>query len=140
MQKTYQPTQDEINRKWHLINARGKILGRVASEIAQYLIGKHKVNYVPHLDVGDYVVVTNADKFIVTGKKRKNKMYRRHTGYMGGLKEKTLEDLLEDKPKEAIKLAVKNMLPKNKQRKKRLARLKIFVDEDHPYDDKFKKD
>lgn len=137
MQKTYQPKQEEIQRNWHLINARGKILGRVATEIAKYLIGKHKVNYVPHLDVGDYVVVTNADKFTVTGKKRKNKMYRRHTGYMGGLKEKTLEELLEDKPKQAIKLAVKNMLPKNKLRKKRLKRLKIFVDEDHPYEDKF---
>ncbi len=140
MQRTYQPKQEEIKRNWHLIDARGKILGRVATEMAEYLIGKHKVNYVPHLDVGDYVVVINADKFIVTGKKRKNKMYRRHTGYMGGLKEVTLEDLLEKKPKEAIKLAVKNMLPKNKLRKKRLSRLKIFVDENHPYDDKFKKD
>lgn len=137
MQKTYQPNQEEITREWHLIDARGKILGRVASKIAKYLIGKHKVEYVPHLDLGDYVVVTNADKFIVTGKKRKNKKYRRYSGYMGGLKETSLEDLLEKKPKEAIKLAIRNMLPKNKLRKKRLKRLKLFVDEEHPYEDKF---
>ncbi len=138
MQKTYQPKKEEITRNWHQIDAQGKILGRMSTQIAKYLIGKHKVDYVPHLDMGDYVVVTNADKFIVTGKKRKNKMYRRYSGYMGGLKETSLKDLLEKKPKEAIKLAVKNMLPKNKLRKKRLSRLKIFVDEKHPYEDKFK--
>lgn len=138
MQKTYQPKKEEITRKWHQIDSRGKILGRVSTQIAEYLIGKHKVDYVPHLDMGDYVVVTNADKFIVTGKKKKNKKYRRYTGYMGGLKETTLAELLEKDPKKAIYLAVKNMLPKNKLRKKRLQRLKIFVDEDHPYEDKFK--
>ncbi len=140
MQKTYQPKKEEINRDWHLIDAQGKVLGRLASEVAKYLIGKHKVNYAPHLDAGDYVVITNADKFIVTGRKMKRKKYRHHTGYMGGLKETTLKEILEKTPERPIYLAVKNMLPKNKLRKKRLKRLKIFVEEKHPYQDKFKGD
>ena len=134
--KTYQPKKKEIKRQWHLIDARGKILGRLATKIAQLLIGKHKPTFVPHLDSGDYVVVINAAQIKVTGKKLKKKIYYRHTGYMGGLKETRLEEMLAKHPTRVIWLAVKNMLPKNKLRKQRLKRLKIFADETHCYQDK----
>ena len=137
--KTYQLKKNEIKREWHLIDAQDQILGRLATKIARLLIGKHKPTFVPHLDCGDYVVVINAAKIKVTGRKLKNKIYYRHTGYMGGLKEVRLEEMLAKDPTRVIWLAVKNMLPKNKLRKRRLKRLKIFAEENHRYQDKIQK-
>ncbi len=134
--RTYQPKAKEIKRKWHLIDVEGQILGRVATQIARFLMGKHKVTYSPHLDSGDYVVVINTTKIRVTGKKMKDKIYYRHTGYMGGLKETRLEELMAKDPRRVILLAVKNMLPKNKLRRQRMKRLKIFTGAKHPYKDK----
>jgi len=128
----------EIKRDWHLIDASSKILGRLAPEIVKLLQGKHKRNYVPYLDMGDYVVVINAKKVIVSGKKADQKIYTRYSGYPGGLKEISFNKLLEEKPEEIVKRAVSGMLPKNKLRKKRLARLYVFADENHPFADKFK--
>lgn len=128
----------EVKREWHLIDASEKILGRLTPEIAKILQGKHKRNYVPNLDMGDYVVVINAKKVRVTGKKESQKIYTRYSGYPGGLKKTPFNKLKIDKPEEIIKHAVLGMLPKNKLRKKRIARLYIFGDENHPFADKFK--
>ena len=125
----------QIKRQWYLFDASKFYLGRLASQIASILIGKHKAEFSPHLDVGDIVVVINASKIKVSGRKLEEKKYFRHTGYTGHLKEFRLKDLLEKKPERVIYLAVKNMLPKNKWQKKRLKRLKIFADSTHPYKD-----
>lgn len=127
------------DRDWHLINLSGQTLGRVASEIAQLLIGKHKPYFSFHQDLGDYVVATNAKKIKTTGRKLKQKIYYHHSGYTGNLKELRLEQLLKKDPRKVIWLAVRGMLPKNKLRKKRLSRLKIFVGQKHKYADKLKK-
>lgn len=136
--KTYQPKAGEIKRNWHLFDAKDQILGRLATKISHFLMGKQKVIYVPHLDCGDYVVVVNASQIQVTGKKMKKKIYFRHTGYMGNLKEARLEELMAKDPKKVIWLAVENMLPKNKLRKRRLKRLKISLNSEHAFEDKFK--
>ena len=130
--------EKDIKREWHLIDASSKIVGRLAPQIAKFLQGKHKRNYAPYLDMGDYVVVINAKKVIVSGKKADQKIYTRYSGYPGGLKEISFSKLLEEKPEEIVKRAVSGMLPKNKLRKKRLARLYVFADENHPFADKFK--
>src|SRR5690554_2488811 len=114
MKRTYQPKKKDITRKWHLIDAKGEVLGRMASNIANLLIGKQKVNYAPHFDMGDYVVVTNANSIRVTGKKMKQKIYYRHSGYPGGFRELSLEQQMEKDPRKVIELAVKRMLPKNR--------------------------
>ena len=132
--KTITPKQlkgDE--RKWYIIDAKGQTLGRLATQIATILKGKNKVDFIPHLDNGDYVVVTNCDKFKVTWKKMTDKMYYRHTGYLGGLKEISLEDLLTKKPTKALEFAVNGMLPKNKLRSGMLSRLKLFTWAEHSY-------
>lgn len=132
--KTITPSQlkgDE--RKWYIIDAKGQTLGRLATQIATILKGKNKVDYIPHLDNGDYVVVTNCDKFKVTWNKMSDKIYYRHTGYLGGLKEISLENLLAKKPTKALELAVNGMLPKNKLRKGMLSRLKIFTWDEHSF-------
>jgi len=108
----------EIKKEWHLIDASSKILGRLAPEVVKLLQGKHKRNYVPYLDMGDYVVVINAKKLVVSGKKANQKIYTRYSGYPGGLKEISFNKLLEEKPEEILKRAVSGMLPKNKLRKK----------------------
>ncbi len=131
--KTYIPSKEEISRKWWLVDAKGKILGRLATEIAKLLMGKDKPEYTPHLDMGDFVVVINAHKVRVTGGKEKKKIYYHHSGYPGGLKQRTFEELMERNPEEIIWRAVKGMLPKNKLRKKRLKRLKIYADENHSH-------
>lgn len=136
--KTKFPKAKEIKREWHLIDAEGKVLGRLAAQIAELLIGKNKPYYTPHLDCGDWVVVINAGKVKVTGKKLKQKIYTRYSGYPGGLKKITLEEQMAKDPRKAIHHAVWGMLPKNKLRKRRIVRLKIFVDENHPYQDKLK--
>lgn len=132
--KTITPKQlkgDE--RKWYVIDAQEQSLGRLATKIAIILKGKNKVSFIPHLDNGDYVIVTNCDKFKVTWKKITDKIYYRHTGYLGGLKEISLEDLLEKKPTKALEFAISGMLPKNKLRKEMLSRLKLFTWDEHSY-------
>ncbi len=136
-QQTKPVKAKEINRAWHLFDARGKILGRMAPEISQLLQGKNKVNYVPYLDVGDNVVVINAKKIVISGRKNKTKIYTNYSGYPGGLRKVTYEKLLEENPGLIIKNAVSGMLPKNKFRDIRLNRLFIFADENHPHKDKF---
>lgn len=136
--KTYQPKAKEIKRKWHLVDAKGRILGRLASEITPVLMGKTKVSYVPHLDMGDFVVVINATLIKLTGKKEKQKVYYRHSGYPGGLKKITYKKLKEEQPKKIIELAVRRMLPDNRLRDKRMRRLFVFKGDKHPYEGKLK--
>nr|WP_330367855.1 50S ribosomal protein L13 [Peptoanaerobacter stomatis] len=131
MMKCYVQKPSEVQRKWHLIDAEGKTLGRLSTEIAKLLRGKHKVTFTPHVDGGDYVVVINAEKIEVTGKKRDNKVYRHHTGYIGNLKEINFKKLQEKKPEEIIRLSVSGMLPKNKLRAPMMKRLRIFAGSEH---------
>ncbi len=125
-----------ITRQWWLIDLKGKTLGRVASRIAQLLMGKHKINYVRHLDCGDYVVVINSDKVVVTGKKDKQKMFYHHTGYPQGFRQFSFEQIRQKKPNYLIIHAVKGMLPQNKLQKSRLKRFKVFTTSNHTYTDK----
>ena len=131
--KTFIPKKDEIVRKWYLIDADGKILGRMATRIARILSGKDKPIYTPHLDTGDFVVVINARKVRVTGEKYTQKIYYHHSGYPGGLKKRTFEELMKKKPEEIILRAVKGMLPKNRLGRKMLKKLKVYPDADHPH-------
>ncbi len=130
--------QSEIKREWHLIDAKNKILGRMATEIARLLTGKRKPYFVLNLDCGDFVVVVNVKEVKVTGKKEKQKKYYRYTGYPGGLKTESLEELRQRYPEKIIYEAVSGMLPQNKLRKKMLSRLYLFPGEEHPYKDKLK--
>lgn len=136
--KTYQPKAKEVTRKWHLIDAEPEILGRLATRIAGLLMGKGKVSYSAHMDSGDYVVVVNAAKVQVTGNKEKGKVYYRHSGYPGGFREQTLGELRTKNPVKIIEKAVYNMLPKNRLRSDRMARLKLFAGAEHKYSDKVK--
>ena len=136
MRKTFVPSGKNLERKWHLLDAKGKVLGRFAVEAAGLLMGKSKVDYMPNLDRGDYVVVVNAREVVVSGGKKGKKVYRRHSQYPGGLKEESLASLIARKPERVIELAVSGMLPKNKLRKLRLARLKVFGAEKHLYEGK----
>lgn len=131
--KTKVLKKNEIIRKWYVVDATDKILGRLASRIARILIGKHKPQYTPHVDCGDFVVVVNADKFRVTGKKMKDKIYYSHSFYPGGLKAINLELMLKKHPERVISHAVSGMLPKNKLRTHRLKRLKVYTSSDHPH-------
>jgi len=138
--RTYQPRHKDIKRDWHLVDAKGQILGRMASDIVKLLMGKHKVIYAPHLDMGDYVVVKNAGKIEVTGKKEKQKVYYRHSGYPGGFKEIAYAKLKKEQPEKLVEFAVKRMLPRsNRLKAKRMRRLKIIAGEKHPYADKLTK-
>lgn len=121
------------SRRWYLVDARGKTLGRLAADLARILQGKHRPDYSPHVDCGDYVVVINADKFVLTGKKRETKVYRHHSGYPGGLKERTLVQMLEKRADSVLRLAVKRMMPKTKLGKQMLTKLKTYGGEDHPH-------
>jgi len=129
--KTYWPK--EIKRNWWLIDADGKVLGRMASKIALLLMGKRKPDYSPHIDGGDFVVVINADRVVLTGNKWKKKLYYRHSGYPGGLKVMTAEEMRNRNPEEIIRLAVKRMLPKNKLGRRMLKRLKVYAGDSHPH-------
>jgi large subunit ribosomal protein L13 len=131
-------TSTQSKRKWHLIDAKDQILGRLASQITQILLGKKKPEFVPYLDTGDYVVVVNAEKVIVTGRKEEQKVYFRHSGYPGGLKEETLGKLRARRPTEIIKRAVWGMMPHTKLGRQRMRKLRIFVGEKHPYENKIK--
>jgi large subunit ribosomal protein L13 len=138
--KTYQPKAKDIKRNWHLIDAKDQVLGRMSSHVARLLIGKHKVKYAPHMDMGDNVVVVNAKEVLLTGRKSQQKVYYRHSGYPGGLKEIKFMKMMEDNPARVIELAVSGMLPKNRLHKKRMARLKVYADEKHPHKDRVKTD
>ena len=127
------PKKGEILRKWHLVDANGKTLGRLASRVAILLRGKHKPTFTPHMDVGDFVVVVNADKVALTGNKWKQKLYIHHSGYPGGLKSISAEKMKEKKPERLITMAVQGMLPKNKLGRKLLKKLKVYSGEAHPH-------
>jgi len=131
--KTYSQKPSEISRRWILIDASDAVLGRLSTEIAKYLIGKYKPTYTPHMDGGDYVVVINADKVPVTGDKELQKMYYRHSGFPGGIREARLEEMRSKKPEAIIELAVKGMLPKNKLLADRMQRLKVYTGEEHQH-------
>ena len=137
--KTYQPKESDIRRDWYLIDAKDQILGRVATEIASLLIGKNKSGYSRHMDVGDNVVVINAEKVSVTGKKPSQKLYRTHSGYPSGLKEKTYKMVMDTHPERIIEHAVSGMIPDNRLKKGRMLRLKVVVGDKHPYGDKLNK-
>ena len=132
--KTYVATPQDRERNWVLVDAEGQTLGRLATQIADALRGKRKPTFTPHVDVGDFVVVVNAEKIAVTGQKLREKMYYRHSGYPGGLKKRTLGEMLERRPEEVIRLAVRGMLPKNRLARKQLTKLKIYAGPDHPHE------
>ena len=131
--KTYVATPQDRERNWLLVDADGQTLGRLATQIADALRGKRKPAYTPHVDVRDFVVVVHAEKIAVTGAKRQEKLYRRHSGYTGGLKTRPLNDMLERRPEEVIRLAVRGMLPKNRLARKQLTKLKVYAGPDHPH-------
>ena len=134
MRTTFMAKANEVERKWYVVDASDKILGRLASQIAKILRGKHKPEYTPHADAGDYVVVLNSSQVKVTGKKEKEKIYYRHSGYPGGIKETTLETLRAKKPNQIIENAVKGMLPKNPLGRAMLRKLKVYSGSEHPHD------
>jgi len=131
--KTFVAKEHEIEKKWYLVDAKEKVLGRLASEIATVLRGKHKPVFTPHMDAGDYVVVVNADKVMLTGDKLEKKTYYRHSGYVGGLKETTAKEMLQKRPENLIKFAVKGMLPKTSLGRRQLTKLKVYAGQDHPH-------
>ena len=133
VEKTYYPKQDDLEAKWILVDATDHSLGRLATQIASYLMGKHKPTFTPGAPVGDYVVVVNAEKLSFTRKRLVNKMYYRHSGYPGGLTETTLRVMLEKHPERVIYYAVKGMLPHNRHGRKLLKRLKVYAGSDHPH-------
>ena len=138
MYKTYQQKEKEVKRDWHLVDVKDQVLGRVSTQIATFLMGKHKPTYSNHMDVGDYVVVINSGKIKVTGKKSKQKTYISHSGYPGGFKEVKFDKLIAEQPSKVLQKAVSGMLPDNRLKSKRMTRLKLFVDDKHIYADKFK--
>jgi large subunit ribosomal protein L13 len=131
--KTYSAKPGEISREWYLVDADGQTLGRLATLIADTLRGKRKPVFTPHVDTGDFVVVVNAEKIVVTGNKLDQKMYYRHSGYPGGLKSRSLREQLERRPTEVLRVAVKGMLPKNRLAKQQLTKLKIYAGPEHPH-------
>jgi large subunit ribosomal protein L13 len=131
--KTFVAKEQEVQKKWFLVDAESKILGRLATQIAVRLRGKHKAIFTPHADTGDFVVVINADKVSLTGKKWNNKIYYRHSGYLGGLKEISARKLLEKKPEDVLRFAVRGMLPKNSLGRRQLKKLKIYAGSEHPH-------
>ena len=131
--KTFSPKPEDINREWFVVDAEDQILGRLATQIAHRLRGKHKPEFAPHVDNGDFIVVVNCEKIKVTGKKMTDKKYYRYTGYMGGLRETSLALMLEKKPEEVIRKAVQGMLPKNRLGAAMLKKLKIYVGSEHPH-------
>ncbi len=129
--KSYMAKPNEIERKWYVVDAEGKTLGRLASEVAKLLRGKHKPIFTPHVDTGDHVIVINCSKVVLTGKKLDQKLYRRHSGYPGGLKEVPYRSFMKDNSEKAVYLAVKGMLPKNKLGRKSIKKLKLYAGSDH---------
>lgn len=133
MDRTYSTRPSEIERRWFVVDAEGRTLGRLATRVATILKGKHKPEYAPHLDVGDFVVVLNAEKIHVTGGKLDKKIYYRHSGYPGGLSEMTLREQLAKHPTRAVELAVRGMLPKNRLGRRMLRKLKVYAGTEHPH-------
>lgn len=131
--KTFVAKPAEVKRDWYIVDAEGKTLGRLAAELAARLRGKHKPEYTPNVDTGDYIVVINAEKVAVTGNKRKDKMYHRHTGYVGNLKSFTFEEMIQRSPERVIQLAVKGMLPRGPLGRAMLKKLKVYAGSEHPH-------
>jgi large subunit ribosomal protein L13 len=131
--KTFVAKEKEIQKKWFLVDAENKTLGRLAAQIAHRLRGKHKAIFTPHADTGDFIVVVNADKVALTGRKWDNKIYYRHSGYPGGLKQISAKKLIEKKPEEVLRFAVRGMLPKNSLGRRQLKKLKIYAGSEHPH-------
>jgi large subunit ribosomal protein L13 len=131
--RTFVATPQTRERDWLVVDATGRTLGRLATQIADALRGKRKPEYTPHCDVGDFVIVVNAEKVAVTGKKREEKLYYRHSGYPGGLRSRTLEEMLRRRPEEVLRLAVKGMMPRNRLARAQLRKLKIYAGPDHPH-------
>jgi len=133
MNKSYVPSQDQIERNWYVVDATDQRLGRLASEVAQVLRGKNKPSFTPHLDTGDFVIIVNAEKVEVTGRKRSQKVYRRHSGRPGGMKVETFEKLQQRIPERIIEQAVKGMLPKNSLGRQLFTKLKVYAGPEHPH-------
>ncbi|MDD2426970.1 MAG: 50S ribosomal protein L13 [Eubacteriales bacterium] len=131
--KTFMAKAETADRRWLLIDAEGQTLGRLATKIASILRGKHKAEYTPHVDTGDYVIVVNADKIVVTGNKEKQKLYRRHSGYPGGMKEVSYQDMMAKHPERILESAVRGMLPKNSLGRQMYRKLKVYSGPDHPH-------
>jgi len=131
--KTFSAKPQEVQSSWYLVNAEGQTLGRLASQIASRLRGKHKPEYTPHVDTGDYIVVVNAEKIHVTGRKLKDKIYYKHTGYIGNLKKESLEHLMQRAPEKALQRAVKGMLPRNPLGRQMFKKLRVFSGTEHPH-------
>ncbi|OQY09839.1 MAG: 50S ribosomal protein L13 [Marinitoga sp. 4572_148] len=133
-QKSYLAKNEEVERKWYVVDAAGMSLGRLAAQVAKVLQGKHKPTYTPHVDTGDYVIVINAEKIVLTGKKWTQKKYYRHSGYPGGIKEQTAKDILEKYPERLIEKAVKGMLPKTTLGRHMFKKLKVYSGSNHPHE------
>jgi large subunit ribosomal protein L13 len=131
--KSYMARPLEVERKWYVLDAEGRTLGRLATEIAKILRGKNKPQYTPHVDVGDFVVVVNAEKVVVTGKKAEQKVYRRHSGYPGGMKETSYGRMMERRPEEILRRAVYGMMPKTRLARRQMGKLKIYAGAEHPH-------
>ena len=131
--KTYSANPNDRDRRWYVVDAEGKTLGRLSTQIADLLRGKRKPTWTPHVDTGDFVIVVNAEKVSVTGNKRTEKRYYRHSGYPGGLRSRTFEEMIERKPEDVIRLAVKGMLPRNRLARRQITKLKIYAGPDHPH-------
>jgi large subunit ribosomal protein L13 len=131
--KTFVAKPSDRQRDWYVVDAQGKTLGRLATQIADTLRGKRKPTYTPHIDTGDFVIVVNAEKIAVTGNKRANKLYHRHSGYPGGLRTRTFEQMITRRPEEVIRIAVKGMMPRNRLARKQLTKLKVYAGPDHPH-------
>jgi large subunit ribosomal protein L13 len=132
--KTFQAKKEEVRHQWYLVDAEGKVLGRLAAELAKILRGKNKPIYTPHVDTGDFVIVVNAGKVTLTGKKMKDKIYYHHTGHPGGIREMSAEKLMAKKPTEIIRIAVKGMLPKTSLGRQMIQKLKIYTGPNHPHE------
>jgi large subunit ribosomal protein L13 len=131
--KSYMARPLEVERKWYVVDAEGRTLGRLATQIAKVLRGKNKPQYTPHVDVGDFVVVVNAEKVVVTGKKAEQKVYRRHSGYPGGMKETSYGRMMERRPEEILRRAVYGMMPKTRLARRQMGKLKIYAGAEHPH-------
>lgn len=132
--KSYIAKPAEVERKWYVIDAEGQTLGRLATKVATVLRGKHKPTYTPHVDTGDHVIIINADKVVLTGKKLDQKKFRWHTGYLGGLKERSYRDMMQKQPEKVVMHAVKGMLPKNSLGRKMLTKLRVYAGSEHGHD------
>ncbi len=130
---TFTPKKSDIERRWHLIDAEGLILGRMASEIAKLLRGKHKPTYTPHIDVGDHVVIINAEKVVLSSDKANKKMVYRHSGYPGGIRSRSYADLLQKNPADAVRQTIRGMLPKNRLGRQQLKKLQVYAGSEHPH-------